>query len=72
MGASLLALAKSIYYKIRPQKNYTLRKMYLSFPTSRHNLVDTTSKFPQRSHKPKKKDIKNNKVSNDIKTLTHL
>ena len=72
MGASLLALAKSIYYKIRPQKNYTLRKMYSSFPTSRHNLIDTTSKFPQRSHKAKKKDIKNNKVSNDIKTLTHL
>ena len=55
MGASLLALAKSIYYKIRPQKNYTLRKMYSSFPTSRHNLIDTTSKFPQRSHKAKKK-----------------
>ena len=47
--------------------------MYSSFPTSWNNLIDTTSKFPQRSHKAKKKkDIKNNKVSNDIKTLTHL
>ena len=55
MGASLLALAKSIYYKIRPQKNYTLRKMYSSFPTSRHNLIDTTSNSLKEDTKRKKK-----------------
>ena len=46
--------------------------MYSSFPTFTHNLIDTTSKFPQRSHKAKKKRQKNNKVSNDIKKLINL